>query len=74
MHCMYFVLSLFGIMHGHTDGFACLGKGMVKMLFGDVQMRWVDTYFPFTHPSWELEIFFEGCVLQIVINGCFKLI
>ncbi|KAH8873198.1 putative phenylalanine--tRNA ligase, mitochondrial [Schistosoma japonicum] len=30
---------------------------MAKFLFGsDIQMRWVDAYFPFTHPSWELEI------------------
>jgi hypothetical protein len=25
-------------------------------------MRWVDSYFPFTHPSLELEIFFNGDV------------
>ncbi|CAH8293523.1 unnamed protein product, partial [Schistosoma turkestanicum] len=30
---------------------------MAKCLFGpDIQLRWVDAYFPFTHPSWELEI------------------
>eukprot|EP00983_Pelagomonas_calceolata_P122827 1160943-Pelagomonas_calceolata.AAC.2 len=29
-------------------------------LFGDVEVRWVDTYFPFTDPSYELEIFFNG--------------
>lgn len=23
-------------------------------------MRWVDAYFPFTEPSFELEIFFNG--------------
>lgn len=26
---------------------------------GAVEMRWVDTYFPFTSPSFELEIFFQ---------------
>lgn len=26
---------------------------------GDVEMRWVDTYFPFTNPSFELEIYFQ---------------
>lgn len=31
--------------------------GLVKELFGnDVTYRWVDAYFPFTQPSWELEI------------------
>ncbi|CAH8604926.1 unnamed protein product [Schistosoma guineensis] len=30
---------------------------MAKFLFGpDIQLRWVSAYFPFTHPSWELEI------------------
>ncbi|XP_018653315.1 putative phenylalanyl-tRNA synthetase mitochondrial [Schistosoma mansoni] len=32
-------------------------KEMAKSLFGpDIQLRWVNAYFPFTHPSWELEI------------------
>jgi len=32
-------------------------EGLVGHLFGkDVEMRWVDTYFPFTHPSWEIEV------------------
>jgi phenylalanyl-tRNA synthetase alpha chain len=31
-------------------------------------MRWIDTYFPFTHPSYELEIFFEGEWLEVL--GC----
>lgn len=26
---------------------------------GAVEMRWVDTYFPFTEPSFELEIYFK---------------
>ncbi|KAF0727933.1 hypothetical protein AaE_009489 [Aphanomyces astaci] len=34
-------------------------EGMVESIFGKVEMRWVDAYFPFTHPSLELEIFFE---------------
>jgi phenylalanyl-tRNA synthetase alpha subunit len=33
-------------------------EGMARALFGDVEMRWVDAYFPFTDPSAELEIFF----------------
>lgn len=34
--------------------------GCPRYLFGDVQVRWADTYFPFTDPSYELEIFFNG--------------
>ncbi|KAK7080126.1 Phenylalanyl-tRNA synthetase [Halocaridina rubra] len=34
----------------------CL-EGLAMTLFGkDVEKRWVDAYFPFTHPSWELEL------------------
>ena len=35
-------------------------EGLAMHLFGkDVPMRWVDAYFPFTHPSLELEIYLE---------------
>lgn len=34
-------------------------EGLVAELFGDVEMRWVEAYFPFTEPSLELEIFFN---------------
>ena len=45
----------------------CL-EGLAKHLFGDVEMRWVDAYFPFTEPSFELEIFFKGEWLEVL--GC----
>ncbi|XP_067651504.1 phenylalanine--tRNA ligase, mitochondrial-like isoform X2 [Haliotis asinina] len=38
-------------------------------LFGnDIELRWTDSYFPFTHPSWELEIKFGGEWLEVL--GC----
>jgi len=43
-------------------------EGMVQSVFGDVEMRWVDAYFPFTEPSIELEIFFQGDWLEVL--GC----
>eukprot|EP00467_Chlorarachnion_reptans_P008976 CAMPEP_0114509970 /NCGR_PEP_ID=MMETSP0109-20121206/13515_1 /TAXON_ID=29199 /ORGANISM="Chlorarachnion reptans, Strain CCCM449" /LENGTH=444 /DNA_ID=CAMNT_0001689201 /DNA_START=241 /DNA_END=1575 /DNA_ORIENTATION=+ len=43
-------------------------EGMVKVIFGDVEMRWVDAYFPFTHDSMELEVFFNGDWLEVL--GC----
>lgn len=43
-------------------------EGLAKHLFGDVECRWVDAYFPFTEPSFELEIFFEGDWLEVL--GC----
>jgi hypothetical protein len=46
-------------------------EGMVVALFGDVERRWVDTYFPFTDPSFELEIFYNvrACV-RVSRNMC----
>ena len=43
-------------------------EGLVQHLFGDCEMRWVDAYFPFTEPSYELEIFFQGEWLEVL--GC----
>ncbi|KAK1275074.1 hypothetical protein QJS04_geneDACA004123 [Acorus gramineus] len=43
-------------------------EGLAQHLFGAVDMRWVDTYFPFTSPSFELEIYFQVCNLT-----CFNL-
>jgi phenylalanyl-tRNA synthetase alpha chain len=35
---------------------------MVACIFGQVEMKWVDSTFPFTEPSLELEIFFQVSV------------
>lgn len=43
-------------------------EGMVRSVFGNVQTRWVDAFFPFTDPSLELEIFWEGRWLEVL--GC----
>jgi phenylalanyl-tRNA synthetase alpha chain len=43
-------------------------KGMVQAVFGEVQMRWVDSTFPFTEPSLELEIWFNNAWLEVL--GC----
>jgi phenylalanyl-tRNA synthetase alpha subunit len=39
---------------------------------GAVEMRWVDTYFPFTNPSFELEIYFQVFVLSSFSYSCLK--
>jgi len=43
-------------------------EGMVRTLFGDVEMRWGIDYFPFTDPSFELEIYFNDEWLEVL--GC----
>lgn len=45
-------------------------NNMVYNLFDrkELEVRWVDAYFPFTHPSWEMEIFFNNKWLEIC--GC----
>jgi len=43
-------------------------EGLVRHLFGEIEMRWIDAYFPFTDPSYELEIFFNGEWLEVL--GC----
>jgi len=35
--------------------------GLARAVWGEhVETRWVDAYFPFTHPSWELEVRMPG--------------
>ncbi|XP_030891622.1 phenylalanine--tRNA ligase, mitochondrial, partial [Leptonychotes weddellii] len=42
---------------------------LVTHIFGDgLDIRWVDCYFPFTHPSFEMEINFHGEWLEVL--GC----
>lgn len=43
-------------------------SGLAKHLFGDVEMRWNAEYFPFTDPSFELEVLFNGHWLEVL--GC----
>lgn len=43
-------------------------EGLAAHLFGPTEMRWVDAYFPFTEPSFELEIFFQGQWMEVL--GC----
>ena len=42
--------------------------GLAVHLFGDVEMRWNSDYFPFTDPSFELEVNFNGQWLEVL--GC----
>ncbi|XP_031845019.1 phenylalanyl-tRNA synthetase, mitochondrial [Nomia melanderi] len=43
--------------------------GLAQTLFGqDIEYKWVKELFPFTHPSWELEIYYNNQWLELL--GC----
>lgn len=47
--------------------------GLVKQLFGEkIKYRWVDAYFPFTQPSFELEIWYNEQWLEVLGSGIMK--
>ncbi|KAI0436683.1 phenylalanyl-tRNA synthetase mitochondrial precursor [Xylaria telfairii] len=37
-----------------------------------LQVRWVEAYFPFTSPSWELEVYYDGDWLEVLGSGVVK--
>lgn len=37
-----------------------------------LRMRWVEAYFPFTSPSWELEVYYAGDWLEVLGSGVVK--
>lgn len=43
-------------------------EGLAKHLFGSVECQWIDEYFPFTHPSLELEILYDEKWMEVL--GC----
>jgi len=54
-------------------------ESLFKHFFGDAPLRWVPAYFPFTHPSFELEMYFKdqwvemlgcGVIQQQILRNC----
>ena len=43
-------------------------SNLAREVFGDVEMKWSPDSFPFTDPSYELEIYYNGEWLEIL--GC----
>lgn len=45
-------------------------ENLIRYLLGDqnVPMRWIEAYFPFTEPSYELEVFFNNQWVEML--GC----
>ena len=44
-------------------------ENLARHVFGDLEMRWVEAYFPFTEPSIELEIFYNNEWLEVLGSG-----
>ncbi len=45
-------------------------NGLMRSLFGnEIETRWNSCYFPFTHPSFEMEIKFQGEWLEVLGSG-----
>ena len=42
---------------------------LAKNIFGDVEMRWNPDSFPFTNPSFELEVYYNGEWLEVLGSG-----
>jgi phenylalanyl-tRNA synthetase alpha chain len=53
------VVTIFNAAKGATD---------TEMPDEPLKVRWVEAYFPFTSPSWELEVFWQGDWLEVL--GC----
>jgi len=47
-------------------------EAMVDEIFGKVQKRWVDAYFPFTDPSFELEIYYKDIWMEMLGSGVIR--
>jgi phenylalanyl-tRNA synthetase alpha chain len=48
------------------------GGGAVGTSQEPLEVRWIDAYFPFTSPSWELEVFWQGEWLELLGCGIVK--
>lgn len=44
-------------------------EGLMDHLFGPVEKRWAEDFFPFTEPSLEMEILYEGKWLEVLGSG-----
>lgn len=52
---------------GHAKK-AAVAAGEAKEEDEPLRVRWIEAYFPFTSPSWELEVFWQGDWLELL--GC----
>jgi phenylalanyl-tRNA synthetase alpha chain len=51
---------------------AAVAAGLQDSSQEPLQVRWVEAYFPFTSPSWELEVYWQGDWLEVLGCGVVK--
>jgi phenylalanyl-tRNA synthetase alpha chain len=51
---------------------AAIAAGEAKEDDAPLEVRWIEAYFPFTSPSWELEVFWQGEWLELLGCGVVK--
>ncbi|KAA8893938.1 hypothetical protein FN846DRAFT_976713 [Sphaerosporella brunnea] len=51
---------------------AAIAAGEAKEDDAPLAVRWIEAYFPFTSPSWELEVFWQGEWLELLGCGVVK--
>jgi phenylalanyl-tRNA synthetase alpha chain len=56
------VVTIFNAAKSASDASAQIENEPLKI-------RWVEAYFPFTSPSWELEVFWQGDWLEVLGSG-----
>lgn len=47
-------------------------SGAIEAALEPLRVRWIEAYFPFTSPSWELEVFWQGDWLEVLGCGVVK--
>ncbi|KAG0128914.1 hypothetical protein HOY82DRAFT_20383 [Tuber indicum] len=64
------VAEVFG--QARVAAIAASGAGAEGVSEEPLRVRWVEAYFPFTSPSWELEVYWQGDWLELLGCGVVK--
>ena len=64
------VVSIFE--HARQAALASNDPSLIAATGEPIRMRWVEAYFPFTSPSWELEVLWQGEWLELLGCGIFR--
>ncbi|KAJ4297867.1 phenylalanyl-tRNA synthetase alpha subunit, mitochondrial [Kalmusia sp. IMI 367209] len=63
------VVAIFNAAKGASDAGSASASASADEEQQPLKVRWVEAYFPFTSPSWELEVFWQGDWLEVLGSG-----